>query len=272
MLYSNQEKLTVKLMKKKDLLLLILLVFTLIPAFAAIDYGIYEGNKLQLLTAPMVVRDDCQDNRNHTSAVATLPVGTEITVKNLNNDWAYIEWYSKANNKYKNAWASTTALCVSTGACGIEATMGRYGGQLHEMNYINIAYDLLNNKEHSLAIEKATTGLNAIFSVTSLKNNSSITDINEKLAFGFLVRGAAYSGLKDYHQAIKDLTESMKYKVLNTAHAMRGLNYEQLGYYSKAKADYLKAKQIALAESNEQSVIFLNERIKFLDLQIQKAK
>ena len=91
MLYSNQEKLKVELMKKKRLLLLILLVFTLIPAFAAIDYGIYEGNKLQLITAPMVVRDDCPDNRNHTSAVATLPVGTEITVKHLNNDWTYIE-------------------------------------------------------------------------------------------------------------------------------------------------------------------------------------
>lgn len=64
----------------------------------------------------------------------------------------------------------------------------------------------------------------------------------------------------------------MKYKVLNIAYALRAINYEQLGYYSKAKADYLKAKQLALAEGNEKQVIDLNECIKRMDMLIQKAK
>ena len=258
-------------MKNKLLLGLILLILTVLPTFA-VDYGINTGDKLKLYTAAIVVRDECLDTRNKTTAVATLPIGTEVIVRTLNNDWTYIEWFSKVNNKYKSAWASTTALCTSSGACNIEAAMGRIGGQLYETNYVYTAHDLNKNKDYLQAIDKATCGLNALFSMASIKNDSEFSDIDEKIAFGFFARGSAYAMLNEPYQAVKDLTESINYKVLNASYTMRGLNYEKLGYYSKAKADFLKAKQEAIADQNEQQVIFLNESIKFLDTQIQKAK
>lgn len=258
-------------MKNKLLSILTLLIFAVSPTLA-MDYGINTGDKLNLYTAAIVVRDDYLDTRNKVKAVATLPIGTEVIVKSLNNDWTYIEWFSKTSNKYKSAWASTTALCVSSGACSIEKTMGRIGGQMHETKYTNEAYDLMKNGNYLQAIEKATTGLNALFSVISIKNDSNFPDIDERIAFGFFVRGSSYAMLNESHQAIKDLTESINYKVLNSSYAMRGLNYEKLGYYSKAKADFIKAKQTAIAEQNEEQIIYLNERIKNLDILINKAK
>lgn len=263
-------------MKKKSLLILSLFMLIATPTFADIDYGINNGDRLRLFSSALVVRNDLPSNRNRTSAIATLPQGTEITIKMINKDWAYIEWYSKVNNKYKNAWASTTALCAGSGRCDINQVMRRCVGQIYEVDYINEATEIAyKDKNYQQAIEKSTSGLSAIFSITSLKNDSNknaISNIEERIALGYLIRGYSYSSLGEYHQAIEDITESMKYKVLNIAYALRAINYEQLGYYSKAKADYLKAKQLALAEGNEKQVIDLNECIKRMDMLIQKAK
>lgn len=88
-------------MKKIFIILFGIIILTIDTAIADINYGINVGDKLELYSSAIVVRDDKPNERNRTSAVATLPKNTKITVKTLDKDWTYIEWYSNVSNKYK---------------------------------------------------------------------------------------------------------------------------------------------------------------------------
>jgi len=130
---------------------------------------------------------------------------------------------------------------------------------------------MLNKRLYSLFIVSD-------FSV-KMRNSTLQEDVEAKqhltdiISSTFGLRAAVYALKNKYSLALSDFDESIFYKNDDyTVHNAKAVLLFRQGYYSKAKASFLKARTLAAKAGNEKSVIEINGYISRIERELAKLK
>lgn len=261
----------------KKIIYLLVLMFCLLVNSASAKVFEITGDTL---CAPLVVWNEILDEYSQPRQVATLPIYTKITIKTTYGSWHEISWYSKTAKCYKTAWVPNYSLAVAipdtkevvnaeTLQEKIDEVMQEATRLFSELDEsMNSARSFLNQGNYTFVTIKSTNALFAIFSL------GKVSDMKEDVAQAYLTRGFAYALNKEYKAAIKDFDEAIYYNknIELPVYLFKGLSWEELGFYSKAKQCFLIELERQKKVGNEKRMIEAKNAINRVTPLINKAR
>ena len=270
----------------KRLFLILLFLFALIlPSNAAFNIG-----DIHYTINPLIVRNCPPEANSHSRVIATLP--EKITVEIVHSisddigEWYQIKWYSNVNKTYKTAWVEYPVLAVNVLDIPNEERKAAIDF-IKDVIMADFDSDTLDyykrHQRYDEAIEMLNKRLYNLFIISDFSakahNSANPNDkkmqksVRDSIGSAFGLRAALYIFKDKYNFALNDFDEAIFYKddsyTLHNAKAM--ILFEQ-GYYSKAKASFLKAKTMAAKVGNEKKVIEINRYISRIDYELAKLK
>lgn len=233
-----------------------------------------------ILCGPLVVWNGILDEYSQPRQVATLPIETKITIKSTFGTWHEISWYSKTSKCYKTAWVPNYSLAVvipnTNGVVDADSLKEKVDELMQECSRLfsevddsmSAARRFLHQGNYTFVTIKATNSLNAIFAL------SKVNDMSKNVADAYLTRGFAYALNKEYKAAIKDFDEAIYYNknIELPVYFFKGLSWEELGYYSKAKQCFLIELERQKKIGNEKRIIEVKGALKRVEELINKAR
>ena len=234
----------------------------------------YIGKNLTINNQLLVFYDKPEIEKT-AKPMTILPKETKISVLYSDRDWSEIEWFCNIDRKNKTAWASNLRLLYSINESKNKnkyiSAMTSYMLRIIEKDIPSLkkkSTDYIEKENYKKAIKCSTKLINSIYFVAN-----EYTPLASELSASYFRKSFALYNLKDYKLALSDINEAIRInKQDNLAYAHRANIYYEMGYYSKAKEDYLTAKKFLKEEGLESAVIDINNKLQMIDALLKQAQ
>lgn len=236
-----------------------------------------EENLYFTTMEPLLVRSsNPTDNKNFSRPLATLPVGIKVYILFDEQNWTNIKWYSTSSKEYKYGWIPTIWANLMTQKQSLNEVLKIGISNISSLNDLSDEmHYLINKNQNEDALEIANKIISNIFVFTDITKKPVDKTLKSMLTTAYLTK-ANYFMLegKDYKSALNCIDEAIYYdnNTIPLLYYLKGLIYEEQGYYSKAKNCYLKEKTRSVTNQNEGYMIKLNERINYANKMINLAR